>query len=85
MRDGRATLPGIMRRSPPLPRADQTVAEVLATWPQTIRVFLEHKMGCVGCTMSGFDTVSDAVASYGGTLDTFLTQLAATARDGVAR
>jgi hybrid cluster-associated redox disulfide protein len=57
------------------PHADQTVAEVLATWPQTIRVFLDHGMACVGCTMSTFDTIGEAVANYDGTVDTFLAEL----------
>jgi hybrid cluster-associated redox disulfide protein len=60
---------------PRRPHADQTVAEVLATWPETIRVFLDHQMACVGCTMSCFDTIGEAVANYGGALDPFLTEL----------
>jgi hybrid cluster-associated redox disulfide protein len=57
------------------PRPDQTVAEVLSVWPRTIRVFLNSRMDCVGCTMSAFDTVSDAVSNYGGALDDFLAEL----------
>lgn len=51
------------------------MAEVLETWPQTIRVFLDHKMSCVGCAMATFDTIGEAVANYGGTLDLFLAEL----------
>jgi hybrid cluster-associated redox disulfide protein len=57
------------------PNADQTVAEVLNTWPQTIRIFLNHRMDCVGCTMSAFDTIGEAVTNYGGALDEFLAEL----------
>lgn len=59
-----------------LPDPDHTVAEVLANWPQAIRVFLDHNMACVGCAMSSFDTVAEAVANYGGVLDSFLAELA---------
>lgn len=63
-----------------VPDADQTVAEVLDAWPQTIRVFLDHQMHCVGCAMSGFDTIAEAVASYGGTLEAFVAELNRAAR-----
>ncbi len=59
-----------------LPDPDQTVAEILDSWPQAIRVFLDHKMSCIGCAMSTFDTVAEAVASHGGVLDSFLAELA---------
>ena len=45
--------------------ADLTVDEVLGRWPETIPVFLEYKMTCVGCYMSPFDTLEDALAVYG--------------------
>ncbi len=61
--------------------ADQSVAELLSAWPETIRVFLDHQMDCVGCTMAAFDTVSEAVASYGGVLDDFLGELERTIRE----
>lgn len=63
------------------PDAFHTVAEVLDLWPQTIRVFLDHRMHCVGCSMSGFDTIADAVHNYGGALDAFLAELNRAARD----
>lgn len=68
-------------RSPSQPGPDQTVAEVLDTWPQAIRVFLDHNMACVGCAMSTFDTVAEAVASYEGVVDTFLAELGQVARN----
>lgn len=58
-----------------LPMPDQTVAGVMAAWPQTIRVFLDRRMACVGCTMAGFDTVVDAAASHGLPLEDFLAAL----------
>jgi hybrid cluster-associated redox disulfide protein len=54
---------------------DRVIADVLTAWPQTIRVFLDHQMACVGCTMAGFDTVADAVASYGKSLEAFMAAL----------
>ena len=68
-------------RSPSQPDPDQTVAEVLDIWPQAIRVFLDHDMACVGCAMSTFDTVAEAVANYGGVVDAFLVELGQAARN----
>lgn len=45
-----------------------TLAELFQQFPGTIRVFLKHRMACVGCDLSAFETVAEAVAIYG--LDT---------------
>jgi len=44
--------------------AQLTVADVLARWPQTSRVFIRRRMACVGCAMACFDTVAYAAAVY---------------------
>lgn len=41
-----------------------SVADVLARWPQAIPLFLRHGMACVGCGMSTFETLSDALRIY---------------------
>ncbi|HYG84922.1 MAG TPA: DUF1858 domain-containing protein [Azospirillum sp.] len=47
------------------PAPSQIVEEVLALWPQTIPVFLKHRMACPGCAMAKFQTVTEAAQSYG--------------------
>jgi hybrid cluster-associated redox disulfide protein len=37
---------------------------LMKTWPETIAVFLRHKMTCVGCMINPFDTVIDACIAY---------------------
>jgi hybrid cluster-associated redox disulfide protein len=37
----------------------------MTEWPETIGVFLSHKMLCVGCMMNSFRTVIDACREYG--------------------
>jgi hybrid cluster-associated redox disulfide protein len=39
---------------------DDSVQDVMNDWPATIRVFLDFKMGCVGCPIACFRTVEDA-------------------------
>jgi hybrid cluster-associated redox disulfide protein len=40
--------------------ADTTVDQVMSRWPATMRVFLDFRMGCVGCPIAAFHSVEDA-------------------------
>ena len=44
---------------------DDLVDEVMRSYPATIRVFLDFKMGCVGCPIACFHTVDDACVEHG--------------------
>ena len=55
--------------------ADLTVAEVMARWPQTIPVFIRHRMACVGCTIAPFETLIEVADIYQLELDSFLQEL----------
>ena len=37
---------------------------LMSIWPETIAVFLRHKMLCVGCMVNSFDTIIDACREY---------------------
>ncbi|SFJ04032.1 hybrid cluster protein-associated redox disulfide domain-containing protein [Bosea sp. OK403] len=41
------------------------VDEVMRRWPATIRIFLDHKMHCVGCPIACFHTIDDACREHG--------------------
>ena len=41
------------------------LSEMMQRWPQTIYVFLERQMLCVGCPIGPFHTVEDACREYG--------------------
>ena len=43
---------------------DSPVNEVMSGWPATIRVFLDFRMGCVGCPIACFHTVDDACSEH---------------------
>jgi hybrid cluster-associated redox disulfide protein len=55
--------------------AGLTVAEVLDRWPQTIPVFIRHRMACVGCTIAPFETLSEVADIYQLEPDEFLQEL----------
>ena len=61
--------------------SDLVVAEVLERWPETIPVFLEHHMSCVGCALAPFDTVSDAATIYRVGVEVFVDELRAVVRE----
>ena len=58
---------------------DDFVGEVMNARPATIRVFLDFRMGCVGCPIAAFHTVDDACKEHGVDRDEFLAALRATA------
>jgi hybrid cluster-associated redox disulfide protein len=51
------------------------VEEVMTGRPETIRVFLAHRMRCVGCPIASFHTVDDACREHGVDRDGFLRAL----------
>jgi hybrid cluster-associated redox disulfide protein len=55
--------------------AELTVTSVLSRWPQTIPIFLRHRMACVGCPIAPFETLTDVAAIYGLDLQCFLGEL----------
>ena len=58
---------------------DDIVGEVMNAQPATIRVFLDFRMGCVGCPIAAFHTVDDACKEHGADRDEFLAALRVTA------
>ena len=47
-----------MEKSMPTP--DMTVDQVMNNWPASIRVFMDFRMGCVGCPIAAFHSVDEA-------------------------
>ena len=51
------------------------VAPFLSRHPGAASVFLAHRMACVGCSLSAFDTLADAAREYRLPLAPFLDEL----------
>lgn len=51
------------------------VGDVMHMWPGTIRVFLDFRMGCVGCPIAPFHTIRDSCQEYGINTATLLAAL----------
>jgi hybrid cluster-associated redox disulfide protein len=54
---------------------DDLVADVMKEQPAAIRVFLDFRMGCVGCPIACFHTVDDACREHHVDRDAFLKAL----------
>ena len=40
------------------------VDEVMTRWPASIRIFLDFRLGCVGCPIASFHSVEDACREH---------------------
>jgi len=63
---------------------DNLVDDVMSSTPETIRVFLAFRMGCVGCPIGCFHTVDDACREHGVDRDAFLRALRSVAANAMA-
>lgn len=57
--------------------SDLRVSEIMTRWPQTIRVFIDLKMHCVGCPIGVFHTLVDAAEEHALDLDRLVAEIAA--------
>ena len=44
---------------------DMTVEQVMNRWPDSVRVFLDFRMNCVGCPIAAFHSVEEAGREHG--------------------
>jgi len=54
---------------------DNLVDDVMRGAPETIRVFLQFRMGCVGCPIACYHTVDDACREHGVDREAFVDAL----------
>ena len=54
---------------------DTLVDDVMREFPETIRVFLDYGMHCVGCPIGGFHSVEDSCRAHGIDATAFLAAL----------
>ncbi|MHB1110700.1 MAG: DUF1858 domain-containing protein [Devosia sp.] len=52
-------------RMPKLDLSDASVGDIMSRYPETIGVFLDFRLHCIGCPISGFHTLADAALEHG--------------------
>jgi hybrid cluster-associated redox disulfide protein len=60
--------------NPPI-TADSLVQEVVERYPQTILVFVRHRLQCVGCDISPFHTIADSAYQHAVNIEPLLGDL----------
>lgn len=59
--------------------ASTTVGQLLDQHPAAIRLFIDRRMACVGCSIAPYHTIEEACAEYDLPVDGFIRELAAIA------
>ena len=59
--------------------ADMTVDQLMTRWPASIRVFMDFRLGCVGCPIATFHSVEEASREHNIDGGAFLAALQAVA------
>jgi hybrid cluster-associated redox disulfide protein len=55
--------------------AEMSINEVVAKYPQAVRILFRHGMQCTACYISGFHSISDGARRYGVELEPLLKDL----------
>ncbi len=66
----------------PLIPESTSVADLLKQHPESARIFVRHRMACVGCEMACFETIESAARIYQVPLDILLRELNESFRPG---
>lgn len=51
-------------KKPDFDDPDMSLDTFMSIWPETIAVFLRHRMLCAGCMVNSFHTIIDACREY---------------------
>ena len=54
---------------------DTTIEEVVTKHPETMMVFMKHRLHCVGCHVSAFESIEQGAMAHGIDADALVTDL----------
>ena len=57
--------------------ASNTVAQLLDRHPAAMRLFIDRRMSCIGCSIAPYHTIEEACAEYDLPVDSFMRELVA--------
>ncbi|MDN5347989.1 MAG: hypothetical protein PWP65_1553 [Clostridia bacterium] len=52
-----------------------SITEVVSKYPQTVPVFMEHGMGCLGCAAARFENIEQGAMAHGIDVDKLIADL----------
>lgn len=54
---------------------DMTIQSVVESSPETIRVFMEHGLHCIGCSVARFENIEQGAIAHGIDVDALIRDL----------
>jgi hybrid cluster-associated redox disulfide protein len=63
--------------------AELTVSEIMRRWPATMRLFIDHRLLCVGCPIAPFHTIADVAREHQVDEDELVDMILASMQEGV--
>ena len=54
---------------------DMSIVEVIQNYPETLGVFMQYGMGCVGCALASFESVEEGALVHGLDVDQLVSDL----------
>ncbi|MGI6286506.1 hypothetical protein MHOCP_24770 [Moorella humiferrea] len=54
---------------------EMSITEVVSKYPQTVPVFMEHGMGCLGCAAARFENIEQGARAHGIDVDRLIADL----------
>ncbi|MGB9784058.1 MAG: DUF1858 domain-containing protein [Moorellaceae bacterium] len=52
-----------------------SITEVVSKYPETIPVFMQHGMGCLGCAAARFENIEQGALAHGIDVDSLIADL----------
>lgn len=54
---------------------NMSIGEVVKKYPQTVPVFFEHRLGCLGCAAAYFENIEQGAKAHGIDIDALIADL----------
>ena len=53
-------------------KKDMNIMEVIQEYPDLFDIFMDHGIGCIGCSAAEFETIEEGISSHGIDVDKFV-------------
>jgi hybrid cluster-associated redox disulfide protein len=54
---------------------DTPILEVVQKYPDTVKVFMKHGLGCIGCALARFENIREGAQAHGIDVDALVKDL----------
>jgi hybrid cluster-associated redox disulfide protein len=59
----------------PVITAEMPIGDVVTQYPQTVHVFMQHGLGCIGCALARFENIRQGAQAHGINLEALVEDL----------